>query len=194
MVKFLKWAVIALVVLFGGIFVVGLMLPAAYSVERTVSISAPPEKVHLMVGDLTQWQEWTPWLEADPTIETTFGETTSGVGASQTWEGESGSGELTFTSSDEQSGVAYDMAFDEGTYESVGTIRYTPSSEGTTVTWTMEGEMNGVAARYMGLAMNSMVGPMFEQGLTKLKARVEAMPDPELLVQEIDIVEDEPTE
>ena len=39
----------------------------------------------LLVGDLTQWPEWTPWQEMDPKMQTTFGEQTTGVGAHQSW-------------------------------------------------------------------------------------------------------------
>ena len=179
----MKWlkriaiAILALVVLF---VVVGLLLPSRYHVERSVVIAAPPERIHVLVGDLERWPDWEPWLDLDPSIRTTLGETTVGVGASQSWVGNSGNGELTFTSWDPRTGVVYDLAFDQGKIRSVGSISYEPVEGGTKVTWDMSGE-NGMnpLARYFGLLMDAMVGPPFEMGLEKLKAATETAPVPQ---------------
>jgi hypothetical protein len=62
------------------------------------------------------------------------------------------------------------MAFDRNTYESTGSLQYRPVDGGTEVVWTMTGD-NGmnILARYFGFLMPSMIGPMFEEGLTRLK-------------------------
>ena len=59
-----------------------------------------------------------------------------------------------------------------------------PAADGTTtVIWELSGEINGFPAkRYFGLFMDGMVGGDFEEGLTKLKAKVEGLtgsPDPQ---------------
>ena len=72
-------------------------------------MQATPAQVHAFVGDLEKWDEWTPWIEDDPSIVTTFGEKTVGVGAHQSWTSESGDGELTLTQSDE---LAFRVVFD----------------------------------------------------------------------------------
>ena len=157
-----------------GIFVlVGLILPSGYRVERSVFIQAGPEEVHRMVGDLDRWGEWEPWRLEDPTIVTTV-ETSTGVGAHQHWVGESGNGELTFTTCDPATGIVYDLSFDEGRYLGVGSMLYSPTPEGTEVRWIMEGD-NGwnIVGRYFGAMMGSMVGPSFETGLDNLKTAVE---------------------
>ncbi len=159
-----------------AIFVIGgLILPSDYHVERTVLIEASPELVHAYVGDLQQWEAWTPWMEVDPTIEVSYGETTSGVGAHQDWIGESGSGELTFTEWSPQRGVVYDMSFEEGEYESVGRILYEASEGGTLITWSMDGDSGmNLIGRWFGLFMDGMVGKDFQNGLDKLKLVVES--------------------
>ena len=118
--KIVKWLAIIIVVLVVVFILIGFVLPKNYNVERSVVIRAEPAAIHTLVGELRAWDRWTPWQEADPTIVTTFGETTAGVGAS---------GELTFTQCSPETGVVYDM-----------------------------------------------VGPMFEQGLDRLKTEVEALP------------------
>jgi len=170
----LKWALLVILGLIVLLFAVGLFLPGTFHVERSVDIQAPPSRVHALVGDLRAWERWTPWKDEDPTIVVDYGERTTGVGASQTWVGESGDGELTFTASDPAGGVEYAMAFDDGKYPSLGALRYEPLPDGTRVTWSMDGESNGIVGRWFGIFMDGMVGPMFESGLQKLKRAAEA--------------------
>ncbi len=152
------------------VIVIGYMLPGTYTVSRTVTIEADMARIHTFVGDLEQWGEWIPWVKADPTIVVTFGDKTVGVGAHQDWIGDSGSGSLTFTRSDPDWGVAYDMNMDDGKYESVSTMEYTTTGDTTEVAWVMVGCLgNNPFKRYFGLMMDPMIGPMFEDGLNRLK-------------------------
>jgi hypothetical protein len=151
---------------------VGFLLPHDYRVEESVVINAKPSRVHDLVGDLKRWDEWTPWKEMDPTVQVTFGTATKGVGASQTWTGKDGAGSLTFTASDEDKGIEYEMKFDE--MPAKGAIRYERMGDGTKVTWSMSGDMEmPVVGGYFALLMPRMVGGSFEKGLSKLKSEVE---------------------
>lgn len=152
------------------VIVIGFMLPATYTVTRAVTINAAPDRIHTFVGDLEKWDDWTPWVKADPTIVVTIGDKATGVGAHQSWTGESGGGELTFTRTDPTWGIAYDMSFDEGKYRSQSTMEYKNAGGATEVVWIMTGD-NGKNpfSRYFGLMMDPMVGPMFEDGLNRLK-------------------------
>ncbi len=171
--QILKRVLQGLAVVIVLLLVIGLLLPKAYLVERSITIRTDVDKVHAQVGDLRSWPAWTPWLEADPTIRTTLGAKTGGVGAHQSWTGESGSGELTFTLCDAERGVGYEMAFIEGETRtpSTGGLYYRELPEGTEVTWRMEGEMEmPFVGGWFALLFDGMVGPMFEDGLAKLKA------------------------
>jgi hypothetical protein len=150
---------------------VGFLLPSTFEVTRTVVIKAGPEHIHEFTGDLARWSEWTPWLKDDPNLVVTMGDKTTGVGAGQTWRSGSNDGHLAFTRCDPAWGIAYDMAFDRNTYESTGSLQYRPVDGGTEVVWTMTGD-NGmnILARYFGFLMPSMIGPMFEEGLTRLNS------------------------
>ncbi len=171
-IKTLFTVVFVLVVL---ILVVGILLPSSYTIERSIVIEAPPEEVHTYVGDLKKWGEWTPWKEDDPTIIVTYGEKTKGVGASQYWVGDSGTGSLTFTQDSPASGVEYDLTFDGGTYECRSAMQYNSLSDNETeVTWTMAGDMGqSIVGGYLVLMMDSMIGDMFDKGLSNLKNKVE---------------------
>ena len=168
---------IAVGVLIAVVVVVGLLMPTEYELERSILINAGTEKIHPLVGDLKRWEEWTPWKEADPTVAVTFGDKTTGVGASQTWTEENGDGELVFTASDPQTGIEFDMAFNQGSMKSKCAIRYAKEGTGTRVTWEMAGdaEVPIIGALFAAL-IDDMVGPMFESGLEKLKAQAEKEP------------------
>ena len=172
----IRWLGIGIGVLVLLVLVVTLFLPSHYEVERAVEIAADRAVVHRLVGDLQAWDRWTPWREEDPTIVTTFGEKTTGVGASQSWKGKSGSGELVFTACSETHGVVYEMSFDDGTYRSTGALAYGDAPVGgTKVTWSMKGDVGfNPVGRLFAALMDKMVGPMFDRGLARLKAEAEA--------------------
>lgn len=161
----------------------GLATPSDYSVEHKVVIDATPAEVHAYVGELRKWPDWAPWHEDDPTIETTFGEKTTGVGAHQSWTSKDGEGELTFTRCDPVSGIAYDMNFmpDEETVSPAkSAMDYRVVDGGTEVTWSMQGDWAGVMPPVldglMKLFTPMIMGGMFDTGLANLKTAVEAGP------------------
>jgi hypothetical protein len=167
--KKILWTV---VIVLGLVIIVGLFLPGDYTVTRTVEISALPSDIHDYVGDLKRWPEWSPWKKADPTIEIMLGAITTGVGASQSWTDKSGGGSLTVTQSDSQTGIAYDLFFDE--YPCQAKMSYEAVGPKTRVDWEMSGEAGmPVVGGYFALMMDGMVGPMFEEGLSMLKQAVE---------------------
>jgi hypothetical protein len=156
--------------------VVGALLPREYRVSRAVVVKADAAKVHALTNDLKRWDEWAPWKEGDPTIVTTFGATTMGVGASQSWTGKDGNGRLTLTKSDPATGIAYDMVFMDGDKEmpAKSWMSYTPVDGGTRVEWGMDGSMDmAVVGGYFAMMADMMIGGMFQSGLDKLKARAE---------------------
>ena len=173
--RFLKNFLLSVLLILIIIVVAGLFLPASYTVERSITVNEGPEKVHEYVGDLTKWDEWAPWKEEDPTIVVTRGDKTRGVGASQSWVGESGDGALTITKDSPEEGIEYDIVFEGGQYVCQGAIVYEGLPDGgTEVTWIMSGDMETpVIGGYFAILMDSMVGDMFDRGLKSLKSKVE---------------------
>lgn len=146
--------------------VVGMVLPTTYTVSRSVIIEADPEDIHEYVGDLTKWDLWAPWTEADPTIVVRFGDKASGVGASQSWVGEDGRGFL------------FDCNLPGGASDGRSAVRYHATDDNTRVTWIFKGAFKmPIIGGYRAAMMDSMVGGMFEQGLARLKHTVEERVD-----------------
>ena len=156
------------------VIVVGVLIPNDVDVRRSIEIEAPIENIYALTNDLEQWPQWSPWLSADPTIKTKLGDIHSGVGASQSWVGTSGSGQLTFTGSSIEQGVVYDMTFEGDPTVYKAGISYRADGEKVLVTWYMAGKMKPIIiGNYFSLLMDTFVGDSFQQGLDMLKKAAE---------------------
>src|SRR3954468_930980 len=78
---------VVLVLLLGGAAAYVSTRPDAYHVERSTTVDAPAATVFAQIDDLSIWKEWSPWEKKDPAMKRTFSATSSGVGASYSWEG-----------------------------------------------------------------------------------------------------------
>jgi hypothetical protein len=155
--------------------IVGFTLPSTYTISRSIVIAAPSADVHAYLVDLNNWPTWTPWFKGDANLEVTIGSIAQGVGAHQSWSGNSSTGELTLTRCEPEWGIAFDMALDAGRRHTECTMRYTAVDGGTEVSWDMSGD-NGmnIFARFASLALDPIIGPMFDEGLVRLKMVTES--------------------
>jgi hypothetical protein len=171
----LKRTIIALVATTAVFFAVGLALPSEYGVERKLLVDAPAERAFDEVNNLENYNLWSPWKAADPTMKVTYGEKRVGEGASYSWTSEeSGEGTLTITSSTPHERIETDLDFGE-----MGTAKgywvFVEKGDSVEVTWGFAGDAGAnIPTRYMGLMMDGMVGPQFEAGLAEIKKRAEA--------------------
>ena len=174
----MKKTLIIVASVLGVLLVVGLFLPTQYNIKRDIEVKASAERLYELVGDLRNWERWSPWKEEDPTIQITYGEQTSGVGAAYSWVGEDGNGRLKITKADPKSGVEYDMFFEDDKYEAIAGMAYQASSDENTymVSWYMNGEMSlPILGGYWNLMMQPSIAKMFERGLEKFKKEAESV-------------------
>jgi len=156
------------------VVIVGLLLPSQYSVQRELVINTSPERIHEFVSDLETWPQWTPWFKDDPSLEVTMGAITQGKGAHQEWTAKKGGGQLTITRSEPGWGVAYNMDLSGSRPESHCAMRYEQMADSTLVVWEMNGDMKwNLMGRFFNLLMDPLVGPMFDDGLARLKMLAE---------------------
>jgi hypothetical protein len=175
MKKFFTIVGLLLLLLIGAFVIGGLLLPNEFHVSRAVVIDRSAEDIHPLVEDLERWPEWTPWQEGDPTIVTQMGPVTRGVGATQSWTGDSGSGRLEITESDPNQGIAYKVWFDEDSFLSYSRIRYEPGDGQTVVHWDFNGSADApIIGPYFAMMIESVTGTMFQQGLGNLKRLAES--------------------
>lgn len=170
--------VFALLLVIAAVAILAAMQPSTFRVERSVSIAAAPAALFPRLNDLRQTHEWSPWKEKDPNASYTFEGPAAGVGATQSWSGNSevGAGRQTIVESRPNELVRLRLEFFKP-MEGVCEVRYAlkPAGGLTVVTWTMSGE-NNYLGKVFCLFMNQdkMIGREFEKGLATLKRTSEA--------------------
>lgn len=151
--------------------------PDTFTVQRSASIKAPPEKVFPLISDFRSWGAWSPWEKMDPELKRTYSGSANGKGAVYAWEGNSkvGQGRMEITDASPSSKVALKLDFVRP-FEAHNMVEFTlePRGESTHVTWTMQGRQPYIA-KVIGVvfSMDKMVGKDFETGLANLKAAAE---------------------
>lgn len=175
------WVKIGVALLVIVVLAVGFvaMQPAAYEVTRTAQISAPPAEIHAMINDFHRWDEWSPWAKLDPDMKTTYSGASQGTGAVYHWDSKKddvGEGRMTIIESVPPELVLIRLEFIKP-FEDTSLTKFTiiPTGDGSTVTWSVNGE-HGFVSKAVMLTMGGMdkaVGGDFEKGLAQMKAAAE---------------------
>lgn len=173
--RLLKWMLGLVLALAAVIVVGGLLLPSTFTVERSVDIAAPADKVYGLIEDPREWKRWTVWNRRDPAMTMSYSGPPSGAGAGWAWQSATeGSGSMKFTAAEPGRRIAYELHFPDFDSTSTGDLRLAPAGSGTRVTWTMNGNMGANPVfKWFVLFMDRMVGPDFDAGLKNLKAEAE---------------------
>ncbi len=151
--------------------------PDTFRVERSITVTAAPDKVFALLNDFHQFPSWSPWQDLDPAMKVTHSGAASGPGAVYEWSGNSavGAGRMEILKTEPAAKVTVKLDFLQP-FEGHNTTEYTVASAAgtTTVTWAMFGPSPYIS-KVMGIfvSMDSMIGKDFERGLAKLKAVAE---------------------
>ena len=173
--KLLKIAVLVLLALLALLYGGGMLLSPKFSVSRSVQVAAPAERIYPLIASPRQWKAWSVWNQRDPAMAIDYSGPESGVGAVWAWKSRSeGDGRMSFTAAEPPHRIAYDLYFPDFGTTSTGELRLAPNGSGTTVTWTMDGDMGkNPLFRWIALFADRMVGGDFEAGLAHLKSVAE---------------------
>ncbi|MEM8714920.1 MAG: SRPBCC family protein [Cyanobacteria bacterium P01_A01_bin.3] len=171
-----RWLAIAIL----SLVAIGFALPGHVHVERQIAISAPPDRVFALVGDLQQWNAWSPWANIDPDADMQV--SGSGLGQTMVWSSqhpEVGSGSQVIIELVESRYLRTHLEFD-GQGQADATISLEPTVDGTQVTWALDSDMRQDApvwmtpvSPYLGLMVKTSVGRSYETGLQNLKVAIE---------------------
>jgi uncharacterized protein YndB with AHSA1/START domain len=157
------------------------MSTSTYTVERSATIAAEPQRIYDRLANFHEWMKWSPWEDLDPNQQRTFSGAESGTGAAYAWSGNRKAGRGTMKITDTQAPNKIDIALEfEKPFKSSNMITFRLTSinpDATKVSWTMVGPKT-LMTKIMGLftSMDKMVGPDFERGLARLKTLLEAPP------------------
>ncbi len=175
--KIIKFILAFLAIAILAVVVIGFFLPQTAQVERSISINQSADKVFAIVNNPSRFNEWSPWHEIDPNTQYEFSGPESGVGAKMSWNSEhkhvgKGTQEIIESVTNEKVVVALDFG-QQG--QPVAEILTAADGDSTNVTWKLLSDAEGnIIGKYFNLMLDSMVGPMYEKGLAKLKSVAEA--------------------
>jgi uncharacterized protein YndB with AHSA1/START domain len=150
--------------------------PDSFSLQRSTTISAPPQKIHALINDVKAFNTWNPFALKDPAIKLRYEGAPGGPGAAYAWESEVvGVGRMEIVEAAAPSRVVMRLDFEKPMKGSNRVeFRLQPMGTRTEVTWAMSGPMpyrSKLITTFV--SMDRMVGADFEAGLANLKAAAE---------------------
>jgi uncharacterized protein YndB with AHSA1/START domain len=153
------------------------MADDTYTVERSTTIDAPPQRVFVEIADFHNWTRWSPWEDLDPALQRSYSGAPSGVGAVYEWSGnrKAGQGRMEIVEVSEPTDVRIDLQFEKPWKARNDTsFHIVPEGSGSRVTWSMTGKKT-LMTKVMGIVMpmDKLLGKDFDKGLVRLKAAAE---------------------
>jgi effector-binding domain-containing protein len=171
----IKFIVIAIALLAGVYFVIALLAPKTFFVQRKMVINAPPQKIFNEVNSFQNWESWSPWLMRDSTIKNIYTGPEKGTGNKVSWTSiKSESGSMEIMQSDSP-GLMVSRITIKGFTPFQSRFTFSSVDSGTEVTWTDSGSF-GLHWRPFIFFADKMIGGDLENGLKNLKKHVESMP------------------
>jgi len=169
--------IIVIAVLVAIVLVFAATKPKIFTVQRTINIKAPPDKIFELVNDFHNWSGWAPQDKEDPTMKRTYSGAVSGKGAVSEWvsSGSAGKGRMTITESTPPRMISVEVDLVKP-FEAHNINEFTlePAGDSTKVTWAMHGT-NLYIMKLISVFknMDSVAGKHFERGLDNLKTVAE---------------------
>ena len=169
-----------LIIIFATFCGVAFLLPKEITVARNIEINASKADVYDQANTLSNWANWSAWHKMDPNANYTYSTPDSGTGASNSWEGNpelTGEGSLTILESIINESIRTELVFLKKGKENGrgnGEWVFTEENGVTQVSWSFTSDMGkNPVARWIGLMMDSMLGPQLETGLSNMKEYLE---------------------
>lgn len=185
--KILIGIVAVIAVLIGIFAIIPAFIDEDVSFTRSIEINKPVALVYGVVKNFEYYQQWNAWSQSDTNAVNELTGTAGEVGSKMSWVGEIvGTGSLTIEELVENKSIQSKLEFVipwQGVALDLWDFEQLDSTT-TKVNWTYSGEMDSYLMRYMNLAIEGMVGPQFELGLSNLKELIENMPVPQAVETE----------
>ena len=168
-----KKILIALAVIVAGVLGLATTKPDSFSVQRSISIKAAPDKIYPLVSDFHRWADWSPWEALDPAMQRSHSGAPSGPGAVYSWDGNQavGAGRMEVMAAQPPAKVTIKLDFIRP-FEGHNSTHFSvvPQGDASLVTWVMTGPTPFVSKlMQVFVSMDKLIGKDFEAGLAKLK-------------------------
>lgn len=151
--------------------------PSTFRYARRTTIDRPAADIFPLIADFRRWTEWSPYEHRDPNLKRTYGEPSSGVGATYAWEGDRnvGAGRMEILEAPPPRLVKIRLEFFKPfVAQNIAEFTLEEIDGATDVTWAMYGPqpyMTKLMSSFINL--EKMIGNDFTYGLAKLKAAAE---------------------
>src|SRR5882757_5498694 len=168
------WTVISVIVAAIAAFLLyAATRPNTFSLKRSASIKAPPEKIFPLVNNYRNWGSWSPYETKDPGMKRTFSGAAEGRGAIYEWDGNKnvGTGRMEIIDATPPNKVLIKLDFLKP-FEGHNVAEFTmqPVGDTTNVTWEMRGPVPFIGKiMHLCINMDKMIGNDFEAGLANMK-------------------------
>lgn len=143
--------------------------------HRSIEINKSPNHVYQIISDLSQWNTWSPWFHAEPTVKTTVSGGAGQIGQTQTWEGDvTGSGKITIAELEKNQKVLMSLEFFKP-WKSIAQATFeikALSPDKCLVIWTIHSHMP-LFMIFFKKMMTAYMGSDFDRGLHMLKELAE---------------------
>jgi hypothetical protein len=152
--------------------------PDIIHVERSLVMRGTPADVFPYANDVRKFTKWIPWMDLDPDMKLEYSDPSTGVGAWYTWVGNDdvGAGRMDLLSA-EPTKVVHKLSFIEPfVSEADASVIMKPvGDDQVEVTWAFDQKADfGTKIMCVFMDFDTMVGPDFEKGLSRLQKLVEA--------------------
>lgn len=176
--KIFKYVSFLLLITFIGVSMYIAVQPNTFSFNKSLVIDAPTSLVYKKVNDFKNWDEFSPWTQQHPDAQVSYGNITSGTGATYSWNASrSSEGTIKTTSSDENLLITQHLSLANPlSLESDMQWDFEPTEKGTKVTVSMAGKQNFMTKMFTVFSgsIEETLAPQLEQGLFKLDSTITA--------------------
>ena len=175
------WTIIAILLAAALVtfLIVVVSKPNSFRLQRSITISAPPEAIYPYIADFNKWPQWSPWEKLDPNMTRSYGGPAEGLGATYDWSGtgKAGTGRMEIIEASPSTRLLIKLQFVKP-FKATNSAEFTlqPQDGATVVTWAMFGPSPFITKlMHTFFSMEAMVGPDFEAGLKSLKSLSEGV-------------------
>jgi effector-binding domain-containing protein len=139
-----------------------------FNVERSKVVNSPKPAIYNYVNDYKNWEDFGSWTLEDPEIKISYPQKTIGKGASYSWDGKDGDGQMRTLYIKENDSISQKMDYN-GTLATVS-WSFKDTTRGTKVSLRSSGEMSFFFKIYAALngGVDKIIGTMYEQSLANL--------------------------
>ena len=139
-----------------------------FTIERSKVIDSPKTTVFNYVNDYRNWKNFGSWVIEDPQMKITYSQKTVGNGASYSWEGKDGNGNMQTLFAKKNESITQKMNYDGTSSDVFWSFKDTVG--GTKVSWKTTGKMSFSLKIYSALSggVDKIIGNIYEKSLANL--------------------------